>query len=84
MHQITNIDKLNVKELKLLIAEKVHLKFSVSPVDSGFVLCIATPMNKHVLSSQRSDVRVFKTLDALFSFLINLDISNFEVNTHNE
>lgn len=75
---------INVKELKLLVLEKVDLQFQVRPEVSGFTLHIFTSTGQHSLISQRGNIRVFKTLDALFSFMRVLEINRFEVQVYND
>ncbi|KHT39923.1 hypothetical protein RJ46_18250 [Vibrio sinaloensis] len=77
-------NKINVKELKLLVSEKVELQFQVRPEVSGFTLYIFTSTGQHSLISQRGSKRVFKTLDALFSFMRVLEINRFEVQVYND
>ncbi len=79
-----NIDGVSVKDLKLLTAEKVELRFQVRPVIRGFTLHIFSSTGHHSLISQRGSQRVFKTLDTLYSFLSDLDINKFEVQVYNE
>ncbi|HFG1773418.1 TPA: hypothetical protein ACGF4T_002161 [Vibrio cholerae] len=72
-------DVINTKDLKLLVSENVSLSYLVSAKQTGYVLSIQSYGGKRVLMSQRGSIRTFRTLDAVFSFLRDLNVNKFEV-----
>lgn len=77
-------DNINVKDIKLLAAEHVALEYYVHSISGGFILFVKSTTGNKKLISQRGNQRVFKTLDALFSFLCELRVKKFEVQVINE
>ncbi|ELG9628844.1 hypothetical protein ROM75_002403 [Vibrio vulnificus] len=70
---------INAKHLKLLVSENVSLSYLLSAKQTGYVLSIRSSNGEKMLISQRGGVRTFRTLDAAYSFLRDLNVKTFEV-----
>lgn len=74
-----NSDVINAKDLKLLALENISLSYLASIRHGGYILLVFSASGKRTLISQRGKMRIFKTLDAVLSFLRGLNAEKFEV-----
>ncbi|MEX9582839.1 hypothetical protein AB7Y04_16540 [Providencia rettgeri] len=74
-----NSDVISAKDLKLLALENISLSYLASIRHGGYILLVSSASGKRTLISQRGKMRIFKTLDAVLSFLRGLNAEKFEV-----
>lgn len=73
--------KVDTPKLKAMISVGAVKNIDAVRSDRGFsVVITGINGNAHVLAAQRSDKRIFKTLDAVDSFLKSAGVESYSVN----